>query len=256
MKPAKAIDAHMHLNDPKYSAADRERILSEMGRLGLSGICSGWDHASSLEAIRIAEKYPFIYATAGLHPGYVDGAQIEFLSELREWGRGGTIAAIGECGLDKCCGTDWNQQRKALELQLDLAESMKLPVVLHVRKAHEEMLRLLSERKGSVRCMLHGCSANWEQVQRYLALGCSISLGGTVTWHNAVKSLRVAASVPVEKLLIETDSPYMLPEPKQGSMNEPRNVFLISRKLSEIRMMPEEILLSKVTWNTEQFFGL
>ena len=237
------FDSHLHLNAPAFRQ-DADDVARWMADRGMMGVVSGWDMPSSEEALRLARRWPGLYASVGIHPAYAASMTDEDAAHLAEWLQNEPRAvALGECGLDRQCGAPPEIQRRVFERQLDLAAQLNVPVVLHVVRAHEETLRVLRRYGGALPpCLLHGCSASPELAKAYLALGCVLSLGGPITWPGAKKAMRIAGATPAGALLLETDSPYQPPDTLRGQRGTPAGLAEICGAAAAFRHMEPEAL--------------
>ena len=227
------IDSHAHLTDRRYNdvAAIIERYLAAGGEILVD---IGYDEATSKGARDNSKKFDCVYFTCGFHPS--EEAKDNDLSVLRTLSRSEKCVAIGEIGLDYHYENVIKARQEDLFVrQLFIAHEEKLPVVIHSRDASGDMLRILKEHKDllSDGFLMHCYSESAEQAKNYLDLGAYFAFGGTITFKNAKKE-DVVRSIPLDRLLAETDSPYLAPEPKRGTLNEPENVRFVYKKLSVI----------------------
>lgn len=251
------FDTHAHYDDAQFDA-DREALLSAMPENGVGLILDpGCDLESSRAAIALAEQYPHIYAAVGYHPEncapYTD-ADLDILRRLAQHPK---VVAIGEIGLDYY----WEQnppkefQQAVFRAQLALARELDLPVIVHDREAHADCLAIVKEFPG-VRGVFHCYSGSVEMARELWKLGWYLGLDGPVTYKNARKTVEVAAEVPLERLLLETDSPYMVPVPKRGTRNDSRNIRCIAEKIAEIRNMTADAIIRVSAENGRRLFGI
>ena len=251
------FDTHAHYDDAQFDA-DREALLSAMPENGVGLILDpGCDLESSRAAIALAEQYPHIYAAVGYHPEncapYTD-ADLDILRRLAQHPK---VVAIGEIGLDYY----WEQnppkefQQAVFRAQLALARELSLPVIVHDRDAHADCLAIVKEFPG-VRGVFHCYSGSVEMARELWKLGWYLGLDGPVTYKNARRTVEVAAEVPLERLLLETDSPYMAPVPKRGTRNDSRNIRCIAEKIAEIRNMTADAIIRVSAENGRRLFGI
>ena len=251
------FDTHAHYDDAQFDA-DREALLSAMPENGVGLILDpGCDLESSRAAIALAEQYPHIYAAVGYHPEncapYTD-ADLDILRRLAQHPK---VVAIGEIGLDYY----WEQnppkefQQAVFRAQLALARELDLPVIVHDRDAHADCLAIVKEFPG-VRGVFHCYSGSVEMARELWKLGWYLGLDGPVTYKNARRTVEVAAEVPLERLLLETDSPYMAPVPKRGTRNDSRNIRCIAEKIAEIRNMTADAIIRVSAENGRRLFGI
>ena len=251
------FDTHAHYDDAQFDA-DREALLSAMPENGVGLILDpGCDLESSRAAIALAEQYPHIYAAVGYHPEncapYTD-ADLDILRRLAQHPK---VVAIGEIGLDYY----WEQnppkefQQAVFRAQLALACELSLPVIVHDRDAHADCLAIVKEFP-EVRGVFHCYSGSVEMARELWKLGWYLGLDGPVTYKNARRTVEVAAEVPLERLLLETDSPYMAPVPKRGTRNDSRNIAHIAEKIAEIRNMTADAIIRVSAENGRRLFGI
>lgn len=251
------FDTHAHYDDAQFDA-DREALLSAMPENGVGLILDpGCDLESSRAAIALAEQYPHIYAAVGYHPEncapYTD-ANLDILRRLAQHPK---VVAIGEIGLDYY----WEQnppkefQQAVFRAQLALARELSLPVIVHDRDAHADCLAIVKEFP-EVRGVFHCYSGSVEMARELWKLGWYLGLDGPVTYKNARRTVEVAAEVPLERLLLETDSPYMAPVPKRGTRNDSRNIRCIAEKIAEIRNMTADAIIRVSAENGRRLFGI
>ena len=220
----------------------------------------GCDLPSSIQAAESSEKYDFIYAAVGFHPAEIGGMDNEALDTIKKLAARPKVKAIGEIGLDYY----WDDnpprpaQRDAFAAQIELAKELKLPICIHSRDAVQDTLDVLRACKAfeSIPVLMHCYSYSVETARELLDLGCMFSLGGPVTYKNAKKTVDVARMLPLGRLLIETDSPYLSPVPFRGKMNTPLNVEYVARKIAEIKELSfEEVAISTMN-NALKFYGI
>ena len=248
------FDAHAHYDD-KWFDEDRDALLSSMPDKGVCGIINAAvDIPTSETAIAYTEKYPFMYACAGIHPENLDGLPDDYLDKLAEMWKLPKVVAVGEIGLDYHWDIPRDAQKKVFEQQLRLAAELDAPVVIHDREAHADVMELL--RKYRPKGLMHCFSGSVEMLREVIKLGMSISLGGTVTFKNARVPLEVAAAVPLDRLLLETDSPYLSPVPFRGKRNDSSNIAYTAMRIAEIRGMDAQELINATTENTKRLFGI
>jgi TatD DNase family protein len=215
----------------------------------------GTNLASSRASVALAERHDFIYATVGIHPHDAETANQDVLEELRILAQHPKVVAIGEIGLDYY--RDYSPrpaQRRAFIDQLALASALGLPVVIHSRDAHDEVLATLQDWEGTG--VLHTYAAGPQHLDAVMAMGFHIGLSGPVTFPKAERLRDVAKTVPQDRLLLETDCPYLTPEPHRGKRNEPGYVKFIAETVAQARGEPLEQIASATTENTRRLFGL
>lgn len=253
------VDTHAHLNDECFSDEYVEQIIQNMEKDNLEKIiCPSFDMKSSLRAGEIAEKYENVYSAIGVHPFNINSLSENYLIELENM-INKKVVAIGEIGLDYSRGSEEKEiQIKVFLEQLKLANKLKLPVIIHLRDAYEDMLKLLQNNKNLLTygVVIHCYSGSGEYAQELLKLGCYISFTGVITFSNAKKSIEALKTIPLEKIMIETDSPYLSPVPFRGTRNEPKNVNYVFNKISEVLEISPSKLDEILRRNTKKFFNI
>ena len=250
------FDTHAHYDSGAFNA-DREELLASMPQKGVGLILDpGCEERSSRAALALAEKFPFVYAAVGVHPEDMEGMSPETLETIRALARHEKCVAIGEIGLDYYWDASHKTEQKELfAAQLSLAEELDLPVIVHDREAHADCLALTG-RFPTARGVFHCFSGSAEMAKELLRRGWYLGFDGPVTYKNARKAVEVLEIVPTERILIETDSPYMSPVPLRGKRNDSSNLVYIIEKIAEIKgMTPQEI--ERITWeNGKRLFGI
>jgi TatD DNase family protein len=251
------IDSHAHLDMEDFDA-DRDLIIKRALEGGVARIVTiGIDLSSSIKAIEIARKYEFIYATVGYHPHNANEADVKDLEKLRALVSEPKVVAWGEIGLDFFRRhSPPDQQVKAFERQLDIAFEQDLPVILHDRNAHTDLLGILRKRNRLYRGVIHCFSGNYDLAMAFIEMGFHISFPGTVTYKNAVDTQTTASRIPLERLLVETDCPYLTPVPFRGKRNEPLYVKHTAEKIARLREMELDQLAEATSANTIRLFNL
>lgn len=252
------IDTHAHLYDPAFDE-DREEVINRYREAGGKElICVSFDLDSISKAVELAEKYDFMYASAGVHPHDAKGIPGNYLDLLFDWGRHPKVVALGEMGLDYYRDLSPREtQRRVFREQLSLAREIGKPVIIHDREAHEDLLDILrKDGVGEAGGVMHCFSGDREMARECINLGFYISLAGPVTFKNARKLKEVAASVPLDRLLVETDCPYLAPEPRRGRRNEPAFVKYVVEHVAQLRDMAPDELASATGANARKLFGL
>ncbi|MDD5924572.1 MAG: TatD family hydrolase [Clostridia bacterium] len=249
------FDAHAHYNDEQFDE-DRHELLTKINQNGVAYIMNnGTDLETSLYSIKLSEKYPFIKAAVGFHPHECDKAGEGYIEQIANLCKNKNVRAIGEIGLDYYYDfTPKDLQLKIFEEQLILANELDMPVVVHDREAHGDTLALL--KKHRPKGLLHCFSGSVEMLKEVIDLGMYISLGGAVTFKNAKKPLQSAIEVPLDRLTLETDAPYMTPVPFRGKRCNSEYITYTAAKIAEARGMSISELL-EITYNNGcELFGL
>lgn len=251
------FDTHAHYDAEQFDA-DRDQVLSALPAAGVVlAVDPGCDLPSSRAALALAERYPFLYAAVGYHPENCAPYREEDLDQIRDMARHPKCVAIGEIGLDYYWAENPPRalQQRVFRDQLALAAELALPVIVHDREAHGDSLEIVREFP-EVRGVFHCFSGSAEMAKELVGLGWMISFTGVLTYKNARKALEAAAAVPLDRLMIETDSPYMAPVPCRGQRNDSRNLPYICEKLAELKgVSPEEC--ARITLeNGKRFFHI
>lgn len=255
---AELIDSHAHLNDPAYQGQLPE-VLAGIKQAGVVAVINvGYDLQSSRRAVEQAHSWDFIHAAVGVHPHDAASLDEEVAATIRGLAYDSRVVAIGETGLDYYRNLSPREcQKEAFRWHLNLARELRLPVIIHDRDAHEDTLRVLKKTKlGAAGGVLHCFSGSWEMARACLDLGFYISFAGPVTFKNAVKLREVAKRVPLEWLLVETDSPFLTPEPYRGQRNQPAYVARVAAAIAAIRGLAEEEVRAATTANARRLFGI
>ncbi len=252
------IDSHCHL-DMKDFHKDREAVMERARKEGIAHMISiGIDVKSSASALALARKYDFISATVGCHPHDADACTAADLRELASMAKAPEVVAWGEIGLDYFRNYSGKEnQRKIFQRQLELAQEADLPVIIHDRDAHGEVYAALEKMgKGERRGVIHCYSGDKDLAEAFINLGYYISIPGTVTYKNAAQIRDVAAAIPLDRMLVETDAPFLAPVPRRGKRNEPSFVIHTAREIAELRNIPFEVVAEQTTQNARTIFGL
>ena len=251
------FDTHAHDDSGAFNA-DRLEVLASLPEQGVDLILNpGCELESSRTAVALAEQFPFVYAAVGVHPSDCGDWQDSWLEELRNLAAHPKVKAIGEIGLDYY----WKEnppkelQKQVLRRQLELAQELDLPVIIHDREAHQDCLSIVREYP-QVRGVYHCYSGSLEDAKVLVKLGWMISFTGVVTYKNARKALEVIDWLPMDRIMIETDSPYLTPEPFRGKRNDSGKVHLVAEKIAQVKGMdPEEV--ARITLeNGKRFFNI
>ena len=255
-------DTHAHLDAPKLYP-QIEQVLERAGQAGLAIVNTiGCDWKSSLLALRLAERFSTpqlqIYAAVGYHPTDSGELSEELLERLFEQAQSPRCVAWGEIGLDYYWPQpehDW--QKQAFVKQIDAASQLGLPLIIHDRDAHQDLLSILKRERAKLHGgVLHCCSCSWEMAKECLRLGFYISFAGPLTFHNARVALEVAAKAPLERLLVETDCPYLAPEPLRGRCNEPAFVAHTVARLAQLRGLDSQEMGNICCENGKRLFNI
>lgn len=251
------FDTHSHYYDKKFDP-DRDKLLSSMKENGVGYIINaGCDVETTRRCILMAERYDFIYATAGIHPNHTGDMNDRSLDAIRMLAKYPKVKAIGEIGLDYFYEyTDRNTQREAFARQIDLAHSLGLPFVIHCRDACGDTLDILKSEYRGGGALMHCFSESKETARIVLNMGLTIAIGGTVTFKNNVRTVEAVKFIPLESLVIETDSPYLSPVPHRGERNSSLNIHYVAEKIAEIKGVSPELVEEITTENAKKFFNI
>ncbi|MBI3913403.1 MAG: TatD family hydrolase [Chloroflexi bacterium] len=251
------IDAHCHLDDAQF-ANELDEVIRRAADAGVSAIITaGVDVESSRAAVKLAEKYEIVFAAVGIQPEHAAAFSATAFSEIRALAREPKVVAIGEIGLDfhYADGAPRAAQERNFAAHLDLAAELGKPVVIHDRDAHRELMEILARRNGAPRGILHCFSGDLAMAHAAIELGYLISFAGPVTFQNARALQEIARQAPLEKIVIETDAPYLAPHPLRGKRNEPANVARIAAKIAELKNLPLAVVQQTVRSNSIACFG-
>lgn len=252
------FDSHAHLDDRKFNF-DRHEMLMRARERGVSYIVNvGYDIPSSRRSVQLAGKYDFVFAAIGVHPHDSAGAGENSLEALRQLADDPKVVAIGEMGLDYYRDLSPRDiQQEMFRQQIRLAGDLRKPIIVHDRDAHGDIMQILREEKASrAGGVLHCFSGSPEMAKECLKMGFYISIAGPVTFRNANKLLKVAEEVPLDRLLVETDAPYLTPEPFRGKRNESAYVVYVAERIAELRGIPAPELAAATTANAKRLFGI
>lgn len=254
------FDSHAHYDDCKFDE-DRQNIISEIYNEGVTKIISaGYSLNSSKYAINLANNYEFIYATCGISPNDIPEKEKEFklqLNEVKRLSLDSKCVAIGEIGLDYY----WNKENKEYQKrvfieQIDMANDLNLPIVIHARDAISDTLEILKKYNVNRKGVFHCCMLNRELVKEALKLGFYISFAGPVTFKNSKNASEIIKMVPDDRFFIETDSPYLSPEPNRGKRNDSRNLKYIAEKIAKEKDKSLEDIAKLSYENTMRLFNI
>ncbi|MDR3309879.1 MAG: TatD family hydrolase [Oscillospiraceae bacterium] len=249
------FDTHAHYDDERYGG-ELDGILNALADSGVGlALNAGSGMAQSRRGLEIARKYGFVYAAAGVHPHEAEQMTDADIDELRVMLREPKCVALGEIGLDYHYDFSPREvQRRRFAQQLELARETDMPVIVHEREAFADVMEILSDF-GGLRLVVHCFSGDTAAAERVIERGWLVSFNGIVTFRKN-KSLEVAAAVPLEYLLLETDAPYLAPDPVRGTLNDSRNLKYIAAKIAEARGITAEELAAATTENGKRFFGI
>ncbi len=251
------FDSHAHYDDSQFDG-DREELLGQvLPEKSVSGIINMAADLNSCQTTwELTQRYGYVYGAAGIHPEEARDLPHDWLAQVKAWLGRPKMVAVGEIGLDyhwlDACPKD--RQQEVFGLQLELARELSLPVVVHDREAHADTLSFLRQYRpaGVVHCF----SGSWETAREILNLGMYIGLGGVVTFKNARHPVEVAKSIPLDRLLLETDCPYMAPVPFRGKRNDSSLIAYVAERIGEVRGQPAEEILQAAEANARRLFAI
>jgi len=261
------VDSHCHLDSPQFDA-DREAVIGRSAESGVTRVVNpGVDVPSSRAAVALAQQHESIYAAVGTHPHDAKTLDADALEELKRLARSPKVVAIGEIGLDYYRNlSPHDVQRRAFEMQLELAAELGLPVIVHDRDAHDDVLAVLSHWRAALHArrstlhehpgVLHSFSGDVAMAEQAVALGFFVGVSGPVTHKNADRLRQVVRAVPSERLLVETDAPYLTPQPRRGQRNEPAYVHMVAQAVADVRGLTLEQAAAQTTANACVLFEL
>lgn len=248
------FDSHSHYNDEKFNE-DREQLIQDTYKQGITKfVCAGYNIQSSLYSLEMSKKYDFIYSICGISPNDIPQSEqelwksIDEISQITKQNNDKKLVAIGEIGLDYY----WNKENKELQKQafikqIELANQLELPIVIHSRDASVDTIEILKTNSVHKKGIFHCCQLNQEMIRQALELGFYISFAGPITFKNAKSADDCVRIVPMDRILIETDSPYLSPEPHRGKRNDSRNVKFVAQKIADIKGLSLEDV-AKITY--------
>ena len=250
------FDTHAHYYSEQFDP-DRDKVLSALpaANVGLV-LCPGCDLESSRQSIALAEQYPFLYAAAGVHPEDALGLPDDWLEQVEAMTHHPTVKAVGEIGLDYY----WQEvprdlQKEVFRAQLALAQRLDMPVIVHDREAHGDSLAIVKEFPG-VRGVFHCYSGSVEDAKTLIKRGWHLSFTGTITFKHARKAPEVIAAVPLDRIMVETDAPYMAPTPYRGKRCDSRYVYRMAETIAQIKGLTTQEVEKATTENGKRLFGI
>lgn len=249
------IDSHAHYDDEAFEE-DRDNLLESMQSNGIEKIINvGANIKGSRTSIALSEQYPFIYAAVGVHPSDTEELDEEKIAWLKEVSKKEKVIAIGEIGLDYYWPEpDRKIQKKWFIRQMELAQEVNLPVIIHSRDAAQDTIEILKQFPANG--VIHCYSYTKESAKEFLKMGYYFGIGGVLTFKNAKKLKEAVMEIPIERILLETDSPYLAPEPNRGKRNSSLNITYVVKELAQLKGISEEEVINITTENTKKLFHL
>ena len=250
------FDTHAHLNDPAFDP-DRAELMAGIAEKGIGYVMNaGCDLQSSRDIVEMAEQYPWLYAAVGSHPDSADEVNEEVIEAYRKLCSHEKVRAIGEIGLDYHYEDIPREiQKHAFRMQMALAKEVDLPVIIHEREAHDDGMGIVREFPG-VTGVFHCYSGSAEMARQLVEMGWYIGFTGVLTFKNARKAVETAASIPLDRIVLETDCPYMAPEPYRGKRNDPGYLPQMAEKLAQIRGISVEEAIAVTTENAKRLYRI
>lgn len=252
----KVIDSHAHLTDEAFDE-DRSFLIKDLSNFSIQAVINpGTNLSDSKKAVELAKEYDNIYAQVGIHPEEIEDMGDNDLDQIESLAKDNRVVAIGEIGLDYYYRSDnKEEQARVFKDQLDLARKLNKPVVVHTRDVGYDAYEILKDYTD-LKVQIHCFSEGEDLLQKYMDLGFYISIGGVVTFKNGLNEKAAAALCPIERLMLETDSPYLSPEPYRGKRNDPRRIIETARVIADIRGMDLKKLCKRTSKNAQEFFGI
>ncbi len=249
------VDVHAHLDDKAFDD-DREQVLRCVEKAEIIVVNAGSNMNSSRLSVKLAHEYDFVFACVGIHPHEAQKVEKNYIDELEKLAAHPEVVGIGEIGLDYYYNhSDRETQKKVFAEQLTLAKKLDLPVVIHNRDAHQDTLDILKKIRPA-KGLMHCYSGSLEMAREFMKMGFCFSFGGVITFKNAKRPKEVASKLPIDRILLETDSPYLSPKPYRGKRNDPTRIPIIAHKLAGLRQMDIEVLKDRTYSNFRKLFDL
>ena len=251
------FDTHAHYDDERFDE-DRDTLLASMPENNVGLILNpGCDVESSRKAVSYANKYPFVYAAVGIHPDEVGSLNEETFAQMKELFKEEKVVAVGEIGLDYYWDNEPREvQKKWFIRQLELARELDLPVLIHSREAAADTMEIMKEHAKGLSGVIHCYSYSKEMAQEYIKMGFYIGVGGVVTFKNAKKLKEVVENIPLTSIVLETDCPYMAPEPNRGKRNNSAYIRYVAEKIAELKGITYEEVVEQTEKNAREMYRL
>lgn len=251
------FDTHAHYDDEQFDG-DRDELLKSMPDLGVGTIVDvSATYESCEKVLTLAGKYPHVYAAIGVHPDEVGELNEDKIQHMKELCRNKKVVAVGEIGLDYYWDNESHEiQQKWFIRQLELAGEVKKPVIIHSREAAADTMYIMKNYAQGLGGVIHCYSYSREMAEEYVKMGFYIGIGGVVTFKNAKKLKDVAAAIPIEKIVLETDCPYMAPEPYRGKRNQSSYIRYVAEKIAELKAMSQEEVIAVTEKNARDLYGI
>nr|WP_317282894.1 TatD family hydrolase [uncultured Sellimonas sp.] len=249
------FDTHAHYNDEQFDP-DRDELLKTMEKAGVGTIMEiGASLKSSRQAVALSKQYPFVYAAVGVHPDNVGELNEETFQDLTEMCEEPKVCAVGEIGLDYYWDKESREMQKYWFIrQLELAKEKELPVNIHSRDAAEDTMEILKNYAGKITAIIHCYSYSKEIALEYVKMGFYIGVGGVVTFKNGKKLKETVRAIPLDRIVLETDCPYMSPEPNRGKRNDSRNIHYVAEEIARIKEVTKEEVIKQTENNAKLIY--
>lgn len=251
------FDTHAHYDDEQFDG-DRDELLKSMPDLGVGTIVDvSATYESCEKVLALAGKYPHVYAAIGVHPDEVGELNEDKIQHMKELCCNKKVVAVGEIGLDYYWDNEPHEvQQKWFIRQLELAGEVKKPVIIHSREAAADTMYIMKNYAQGLGGVIHCYSYSREMAEEYVKMGFYIGIGGVVTFKNAKKLKDVATAIPIEKIVLETDCPYMAPEPYRGKRNQSSYIQYVAEKIAELKEMSPEEVIAVTEKNARDLYGI
>ena len=251
------FDTHAHYDDEQFDS-DRAGLLNSMAESGVGCIVNvGASLEGCTRALELAGEYPFVYAAVGVHPDETGSLNEETFAKLKGWCLEDKVVAVGEIGLDYYWDTQPRDiQKKWFIRQLELARELGLPVNIHSRDASEDTFQIMAEYGKGLNGIIHCFSGSWEMASEYVKLGFYIGVGGVVTFKNGKKLKRVVEEIPLTSIVLETDCPYLAPEPYRGKRNCSAYIKYVAEEVAGLKGVSYEEVVKQTEANARRVYGL
>lgn len=254
----KLIDTHAHLDFPKFDK-DRTEVINRAIDSGIEKIVNiGSNMTSSRNSVELSRRYDEIYSVIGIHPHNADSFDLNVSKKLKKLSKNEKVVAIGEIGLDfHYDNSPREKQKQAFRAQIRLAKTLDLPIVIHTRDADKQTLEILKEENaGDLGGIMHCFASDKKMAREILNLGFNIAFGGLITFNNLSNLREVVSEVPLNKILVETDAPYLTPEPYRGKRNEPSYIKYVADKIAEVKNVSLEKVAKETTANAKKVYEI
>ena len=251
------FDTHAHYDDEQFNE-DRVELLNSMEEQGVGTIVNvSATYNSCRKVIALAKEYPFVYAAVGIHPDEVGSLNEETFVQMKELFKEDKVVAVGEIGLDYYWDNEPREvQKKWFIRQMELARELELPVLIHSREAAADTMEIMKEHAKGLSGVIHCYSYSKEMAQEYIKMGFYIGIGGVVTFKNAKKLKEVAENIPLTSIVLETDCPYMAPEPNRGKRNNSAYIRYVAEKIAELKGITYEEVVEQTEKNAREMYRL